>query len=68
MLDSNDALVEEFLTRWEKDKAQFYVVFMIFDAYYTMNKKEWIEVNNEHYRKDVEKRFAKYFDKYIISR
>lgn len=61
MLDSNDALVNEFDRRGKEDKAQFYAGFMIFDAYYTMNKKEWIEKTNNHYRDDVEKRFSKYF-------
>ena len=40
MLDSNDALVGEFLRRGMKDKAAFYVGMIIFDAYYMMNKPE----------------------------
>lgn len=63
MLDSNDALIEEFDRRGKEDKAAFYACFMILDAYYTMNKKEWIEQSNKHYRDDVEKRFAEYFKK-----
>lgn len=42
MLDSNDALIDEFISRGKSDKAMFYVAFMVFDAYYTMNKPEWI--------------------------
>jgi len=64
MLDSNDALVDEFAKRGKADKAQFYAAFMILDAYYTMNKREWIEQTNKHYRDDVEKRFAAYFAKH----
>jgi len=64
MLDSNDALVDEFDRRGKEDKAQFYVAFMIFDAYYTMNKKEWIEQSNKHYRDDVELRFKNYYIKH----
>ena len=64
MLDSNDALIEEFLKRNILDKAAFYVVFMTFDAYYTMNKPEWINQKNRTYRNDTEKRFAKWFFKY----
>ena len=64
MLDSNDALVDEFARRGKEDKAQFYSCFMLFDAYYTMNKKEWIEKTNKHYRDDVEQRFARYFRKH----
>lgn len=61
MLDSNDALVKEFNRRDRADKAKFYVAFMVFDAYYTMNKKEWIDQENQKYREATEKRFAKYF-------
>ena len=64
MLDSNDALIEQFKKRRVKDKAQFYVVFMIFDAYYTMNKPEWINQENKEYRDSTEYRFAEYYKKY----
>lgn len=64
MLDSNDALVDEFLKRSIIDKAAFYTVFMIFDAYYTMNKPEWINQKNKVYRQETEKRFSKYFKKH----
>lgn len=64
MLDSNDALVSEFVKRGHDDKANFYVGFMIFDAYYTMNKKEWIDKTNESYRDAVEKRFTSYYKKH----
>ena len=64
MLDSNDALVDEFLRRGMLDKAAFYTAFMIFDAYYTMNKPEWINQENGEYRKATEKRFASYYNKH----
>lgn len=64
MLDSNDALVDEFLRRGLGDKAGFYTAFMIFDAYYTMNKPEWINQENREYRDNTEKRFASYFQKH----
>ena len=63
MIDSNDALIDEFLKRGIQDKASFYTAFMIFDAYYTMNKPEWINQENQEYRNLTEKRFAKYFCK-----
>lgn len=63
MIDSNDALIDEFLKRGMLDKAGFYTVFMIFDAYYTMNKPEWINQENQEYRTATEKRFGKYFKK-----
>ena len=64
MIDSNDALVDQFISRGVDDKARFYVGFMIFDAYYTMNKNEWIDKTHRGYRKAVEKRFAKYYAKH----
>ena len=47
MLDSNTALVTEFQKRNSLQDAQFYCVSMIFDAYYTMNKDEWINQENK---------------------
>ena len=64
MLDSNDALIDEFLDRNIKDKAGFYTVFMIFDAYYTMNKPDWVNQENKEYRDSTEQRFAEYFAKH----
>lgn len=64
MLDSNDALIDEFLSRGIQDKAAFFTAFMIFDAYYTMNKPEWIDQENQEYRNSTEKRFAEWFMKH----
>jgi hypothetical protein len=64
MLDSNDALVEQFLNRKRIEDAQFYVVGMIYDAYFTMNKDEWLSQENQDYRYTTEKRFKEYWLKY----
>ena len=64
MLDSSDALVSELLTRKLKSDAQFYLTVMIYDAYFTMNKDEWINQENKEYRNATEKRFKKYYLKY----
>ena len=61
MIDSNSALIEEFEKKGHPDKAAFYTVFMIFDAYYTMNKPEWIDMDNQEYRKATEAYFADYY-------
>ena len=63
MLDSNDALIDEFLSRAVQDKAMFFVAFMIFDAYYTMNKPNWIDQENQEYRNKTELRFKEYYKK-----
>ena len=64
MLDSNDALIDEFLKRGLKDKASFFTCFMCFDAYYTMNKPDWIDQENQEYRDQTEHRFAEWFRKH----
>ena len=64
MLDSNDALIDEFIRRGMSDKSAFYTAFMIFDAYYTMNKPDWINQENKEYRDSTELRFADYFRKH----
>ena len=64
MLDSNDALVGEFLKRNRKEDAQFYATSMIYDAYFTMNKDEWLNQENKEYRYATENRFKEYWLKY----
>lgn len=64
MLDSNDALVDQFLRRRRNEDAQFYAVNMIYDAYFTMNKDEWLSQENQEYRKATELRFKQYWLKY----
>lgn len=64
MIDSNDALVDEFSVRGAKDKAAFYTAYMILDAYYNMNKPEWINQENKEYRDSTEARFALYYEKH----
>ena len=61
MLDSNTALVNELLRREKRDEAKFYSVAMIYDAYFTMNKDEWINQENKEYRYATEKRFKQYY-------
>lgn len=64
MIDSNNALINEFVVRNREDKANFFTVFMIFDAYYTMNKPEWIDQENQEYRISTEKHFAEWLKKH----
>lgn len=64
LLDSNTALVEQFIARGRLSDAQFYAVHMIYDAYFTLNKDEWVNQENQEYRTSVEWRFAKYYGKY----
>ena len=64
MLDSSDALIQQFLDRKKKDEAMFYATSMIYDAYFTMNKDEWLNQNNKDYRYNTELRFKDYWLKY----
>ena len=64
MLDSNTALVKELLKREKVSDAQFYSVAMIYDAYFTMNKAEWINQENKEYRRNTELRFKRYFNEF----
>ncbi len=64
MIESNEALIEEFKRRGRADREQFYVTLAVFDAYYTMNKPQWINQENVEYRNNTERRFAAYFRKY----
>ena len=66
MLDSNTALVKEFLRRGRYTDAQFYATSMIYDAYFTMNKDEWINQENKEYRDNTEKRFAQYYKEFKL--
>ena len=64
MLDSNDALIDEFMRRRMLQQASMFCAMMIFDAYYTMNKSEWVNQENKEYRDATEKRFKEYFLKH----
>jgi glycosyltransferase involved in cell wall biosynthesis len=64
MLDSNDALIDNFLNRGRKLDAEFYATSMIYDAYFTMNKEEWLNQENKEYRLATEKRFKDYWSKF----
>lgn len=61
MLDSNTALVKEFERRHKVQEAQFYATSMVYDAYFTMNKDEWLNQENQEYRVATEMRFVEYY-------
>lgn len=63
MIDSNDALIDEFIKRGMVEKANMYVGVMILDTYYTFNKEEWINQENIDYRNKTEKHFSNYYKK-----
>lgn len=64
LLDSVDQLIDEFMRRGMHDRAIGHAVSEIFDAYYTMNKEEWLNQENQEYRNTTELRFAEFFRKH----
>ena len=64
MLDSSTALVHELYKRGHVEDAQFYTTAMIYDAYFTLNKDEWVNQENQSYRKAVENRFKEYYKEF----
>ena len=66
MLESNTALVHQFLSRNRYQEAQFFATSMVYDAYFTMNKDEWINQENKEYRDKTEKRFAQYYKEFKL--
>ena len=66
MLESSTALVNELNKRGHYNEAQFYAVGLIFDAYYLMNKKEWLDQENKEYRHNTELRFKKYYEDFKV--
>ena len=63
MIDSNNALIDEFVKRDMLKIANTCVGIMIFDTYYTFNKEDWINQENKEYRDKTERHFSKYYKK-----
>lgn len=61
LIDSNDALIREFIERNKVDTAQFHICNLVFGTYYTLNKEEWLLEENKEYRNAVEKRFSIFY-------
>ena len=64
MLDSNDALIMQFLNRGLVSKAREFATMMIYDTYYVFNKPEWKNQENQEYRELTEARFKTYYRTY----
>lgn len=64
IIDSYDYLISEFERRGMMDKVNYYVCYMTFHGYYSMNRPEWIDAKNKKFREDVERTFAERFRKY----
>lgn len=60
-LDSSTCLLKELLQRNLIRNARIIATNMFFECFLTLNKKEWLEQENQEYRNNVEKRFKKFF-------
>ena len=64
MIDSTDACVYEFIKRDKITIANQLVTSLIYNCYFTMNKKEWLDQENQEYRHSTELRFKEFYLKY----
>ena len=64
LMASNTALVREFLQRNLRGMAQIFVTNMFYDAYFTLNRKDWLDVVNKEFRDRTERRFKKYVEEF----
>jgi hypothetical protein len=64
MLQTTDALIDQFVKRGYEEKAKAFTASTVYDTYYTMNKPELVEVNNAEYRKSTEREFVRWFRKH----
>lgn len=64
LIDSIDSLVTKFKKAGKQDKAVYYVVYLLFDIFYTMNKPEWRMAENLEYIQKTELRAYQFFAKY----
>lgn len=61
LLDSSTQLIKDLLSRGLVKNAQIISTSIIFDSYFTLNKKEWLEQENQEYRDNVERRFKDFY-------
>lgn len=61
MLESNTALVKEFIKRGKRDEAIFYSTSMIYDLYYSLNCDRWWSEDGHPFLHKTELRFKQYW-------
>ena len=70
MLDSNSALVREFLDRGREKDAVFYVTAMIYDSYYSINCDRWWDDEGKEFLPKTMSRMQEYWKdfKYLFDK
>lgn len=61
LLDSSTQLIKDLTARGLMKNAREIATSLIFNSYFTLNKKEWLEQENQEYRDNVERRFKEYY-------
>ena len=60
MIASNEALVSQMLLREKPEKAREYLARLVLETYYTMQKPEWRDAENEAFRAAAMARLGRY--------
>lgn len=70
MLDSNSALIREFLDRGREKDAIFYVTAMIYDSYYSLNCDRWWNDEGKEFLPKTMERMKEYWKdfKYLFNK
>lgn len=66
LIDSIDALIGRFMEKQKRDLVFMHVSNMIYETYFTLNCKNWLENTNQEYRDIVEERFKMFYTKYKL--
>lgn len=61
LLDSSSELIRELTRRGLLNNAREIAVTRLYDSYFTLNKTEWLEQENQEFRDNVEKRFKEFY-------
>lgn len=62
-IDSNDALVDDFMDRGYADKARYFSVYLMYYSYYEVNQSIWNEENVSEHKVETCKRIADFYEK-----
>ena len=65
LLDSNEALIENFLSRGMKKQAQMFAFIAIFNLYYNINSPEYMKPEDADRVLEIEKRFKLFYNKFV---
>ena len=65
LIDSNEALIDNFLSRGMIKQVRMFSFIATMNLYYNINKSEYMSPENAKRLKEIEKRFKKFYVKYV---